>query len=66
MIFFSRCKYWHYPDAKQLPTASVILVFHNEGWSTLLRTVHSVFNMSPPDLLKEIVMVDDYSDKGMF
>ncbi|XP_064600145.1 N-acetylgalactosaminyltransferase 7-like [Liolophura sinensis] len=55
------CKYWHYPE--KLPKASVILVFHNEGWSTLIRTVHSVINMSPPELLHEIVMVDDYSDK---
>ena len=58
-----RCKYWHYPT--KLPTASVILVFHNEGWSTLMRTVHSVINMSPPELLHEVVMVDDFSDKGI-
>lgn len=55
------CKYWHYPE--DLPTASVILVFHNEGWSTLMRTVHSVIEMSPKQFLHEIVMVDDFSDK---
>ena len=30
-----------------------------------MRTVHSVINMSPPNLLKEVVMVDDFSDKGI-
>lgn len=59
-----RCKYWHYH--KDLPTASVILVFHNEGWSTLVRTVHSIINTSPPHLLHEVVMVDDDSDKGLY
>jgi polypeptide N-acetylgalactosaminyltransferase len=59
-----RCKYWHYPALSKLPTASVVIVFHNEGWSTLIRTVHSVINTSPPDLLAEVVLVDDYSNKG--
>ena len=60
-VCITRCKYWDYPE--DLPTASVIIVFHNEGWSTLMRTVHSVINMSPPQFLKEVVMVDDFSDK---
>lgn len=60
--FILRCKYWHYPT--KLPTASVVIVFHNEGWSTLIRTVHSVINTSPPELLADIVLVDDYSNKG--
>lgn len=43
----------------------MIIAFYNEGWSTLLRTVHSVLETSPDILLKEVVLVDDYSDRGV-
>lgn len=36
-VRMNECKFWHYPT--DLPTASVIIPFHNEGWSPLLRTV---------------------------
>ncbi|XP_028017824.2 polypeptide N-acetylgalactosaminyltransferase 15 isoform X1 [Balaenoptera acutorostrata] len=47
-----------------LPTASVILCFHDEAWSTLLRTVHSILDTAPRAYLKEIILVDDLSQQG--
>ncbi|XP_036917240.1 polypeptide N-acetylgalactosaminyltransferase 15 isoform X2 [Sturnira hondurensis] len=47
-----------------LPTASVILCFHDEAWSTLLRTVHSILDTAPRAFLKEIILVDDLSQQG--
>ncbi|XP_011503411.1 PREDICTED: polypeptide N-acetylgalactosaminyltransferase 3 [Ceratosolen solmsi marchali] len=57
-----KCIY-RYANLGNLPTTSVIIVFHNEAWSTLLRTVHSVINRSPKYLLREIILVDDNSDR---
>uniref|UniRef100_UPI00398F5708 polypeptide N-acetylgalactosaminyltransferase 12 isoform X2 n=1 Tax=Pristiophorus japonicus TaxID=55135 RepID=UPI00398F5708 len=56
------CKEKKY-DYRNLPTTSVVIAFYNEAWSTLLRTVHSVLDTSPDILLKELIIVDDYSDR---
>lgn len=37
-----------------------------EAWTVLLRSVFSIINNTPPDLLKEVLLVDDFSDFGKF
>ncbi|KAK0039708.1 polypeptide N-acetylgalactosaminyltransferase 13 [Biomphalaria pfeifferi] len=47
--------------SKMTLTASVVVVFYNEPWTMLLRTVYSIVDRSPAALLKEVILVDDGS-----
>ncbi|VDK86579.1 unnamed protein product, partial [Onchocerca ochengi] len=56
-----QCREINYPD--NLPVASVVIIFTDEAWSPLLRTVHSVINRTPFKFLQEIILVDDFSQR---
>lgn len=59
-----QCHRINYPN--DLPVASVVIIFTDEAWSPLMRTVHSVINRTPFNLLKEIVLIDDFSQRGFY
>ncbi|XP_052399304.1 probable polypeptide N-acetylgalactosaminyltransferase 8 isoform X2 [Carassius gibelio] len=54
-----RCATKSYPT--DLPTISVILIYFNEAPSVIKRAIHSIIDKTPALLLKEIILVDDYS-----
>ncbi|CAL8097693.1 unnamed protein product [Calicophoron daubneyi] len=47
--------------SSKLPQTSVIIPFFEEHWSTLLRTFNTTLLRSPPNLIKEVILVDDGS-----
>ncbi|XP_027128848.1 probable polypeptide N-acetylgalactosaminyltransferase 8 [Larimichthys crocea] len=55
----NRCLTKNYP--KDLPTISVVLIYMNEALSVIKRAIRSIITHTPKHLLKEIILVDDYS-----
>ena len=58
-----RCKKQTFPVISL--NASIIICFYNEEPHTLYRTVFSVLDRTPSNLLHEILLVDDNSDAGI-
>ena len=57
----SQCQAQLYPAPDTLPSVSVVICFAEEMWSSLFRTVWSVLDRTPQQLLKEIILVNDNS-----
>lgn len=54
---------WKRKYHQNLPTASIIIPFHEEYRSTLHRTFSSALRRAPKHLVREVLLVDDFSTK---
>lgn len=61
-IRHEECKTMQY--LADLPSVSVVIPFYDEHFSVLMRNVHSVLYRSPIHLIKEVIIVDDGSEKS--
>lgn len=49
--------------SENLPVTSVIMIFHNEPFTLIMRSVFAILKRTPAHLLGEILLVDDFSDR---
>lgn len=54
----------NFGNLTQLGTASVVIPFRNESWLDMWRGVASIFARTPPELLHEVILVDDDNAHG--
>ena len=54
------CKKLSY--STDLPTASIIICYYHEDLVVLLRTIHSIVERTPLNILNEILVINDHSD----
>ncbi|XP_063692731.1 polypeptide N-acetylgalactosaminyltransferase 13-like [Bolinopsis microptera] len=52
-----------YLPVSEMPSISIVFIFVDECLSVLLRSIISIILTTPPELLHDIVLVDDFSKK---
>lgn len=57
-----RCKEEVY--AMEGESVSVLIAYHNEALSVLVRMLNSILDQTPPDILTEFILLDDDSKDG--
>lgn len=63
VIDFRHKDCWKQKYRRHLPSVSIIIPFHEEHLSPLLRTFVSAVERAPPNIIKEVILVDDCSQK---
>ncbi|CAD5213301.1 unnamed protein product [Bursaphelenchus okinawaensis] len=61
--FHELCEKVDYSDVSK--TASIIIIYHNEALSVLVRMINGIFDRTPENLLQEIILFDDYSESHL-
>ena len=56
------CNLYRFPNISVFPTMSVIVPMQNERSGLLALTVHSLLARTPPEILHEIIIIDDNGD----
>lgn len=56
----------HYGNDYSMYNTSVIICFYNEELTALMRTVTSILDRTPSQVLAEILLIDDASESNLF